>query len=255
MRKYFCLFIVATLIILTQSACRTDEENTNKYTLVQENGNCYIIMDPVQVDPPNCNPVVALYFESMDEMVSDFTNGNFLLAELEILQLFKKTDDGAIIIPNLGALKEPILPDDFGKYKIIATGAKYTYLYSDPTFAERIRFVFTDEQNYNEQVEEFLNYEEELAGKEQLNITDVSDRNATVYTWIEKEMLCEDILYSIEANGTVYYILESYEDQKIVYLNLWFSNEGTYVDVTIHAPAERPGVEWISSFAVKPYEN
>ena len=35
---------------------------------------------------------------------------------------------------------------------------------------------------------------------------------------------------------------------------IWFQCQGVGIQVSVRDPAERPTVEWLSSFSVKPYE-
>lgn len=158
---------------------------------------------------------------------------------------------------GIDALLEPIVPDSAGDYRIDHYGDAYDFLYKNPEGASGLRVSISEKQYYDSRVEKFLNYEEELVGQDQLTVTWVSERNAMVYTWVAYGRSHQHILYTVSANETIYYVEEEYADAESGVLDalyIWFEYQGEYIYIYVNDPEERPSVEWITSFAVKPYE-
>lgn len=259
MQKKICLILCVVLTFLTLSACTSSAQAAKNYTLIQENGVYYVDMNlgPSPEDDNFVNPIGGrLYFDSLDEMVHSFQTGNFSEEAFAELERFPRENDGKIPVPNLSELAEPVVPASLGAYKIHVSGVSWSFYYN-PDGAENAQFFISEKKYHDERVEEFLNYEMELANRDRLAITEVADRNATSYTWFTDSTSCKHILYMISTDETVYYVQEVYENmgsQEISFFYLWFEYQGEYVYVTIDQPSERPAIEWITAFSVKPYE-
>ena len=254
--KTTCGLLFVLCLVFVLMGCRSE---STEYALIHENGHYYVDMN---LGPkPKYNAYITaiggtLRFDSLDEMVRDFQTGNFSEEEFKELEKFYRGDDGRIEIPNLSNLAEPIAPASLGAYRIHVSGDSWSFNYK-PANAKNAHVYISDAVYHNKLVEEFLHYEAKLSERNQVAVTQVPERNARVYTWVANGKTCKRILYSISANETVYYVNELYADaegETIVNVYLWFEYQGEYLYVTINEPTERPSVEWLTSFGVKPYE-
>lgn len=251
--KKLLFSLVPAILLSLLTGC-----TSNNYKLVKEEGNCYVIMNMDIADSEHSmEPLPAIYYASLEEMIDDLQNGNFTEEELYRLSKHPRIEDGKIKIPNLDALAEPVVPDSLGEYRISHYGDAYNFNYYDEEGEIDFIFAISQKEYYDEYIKRFVNYEAELADRDQLVITQDPERNATVYTWTAFGNDCKQILYSISANETVYYVEESYDVEdsgKISQIYIWFEYHGQYVFVSKSVPDGRPSVEWITSFSVKPHK-
>lgn len=127
MKKLLCLITTVLSLLLLLVGCSSEDGSLENYALVKEDGAYYVIMD--REDPTKDEigylPVPHIDFDSFEEMIADFQNGDFSEHELDFLARHPRTEDGKILVPNLDELIEPVLPDDVGDYEIIQLGDSY----------------------------------------------------------------------------------------------------------------------------------
>lgn len=255
MKKILCFIMLVFGLISILAGCYPDN-----YKLVQEDGVYYVDMNLRPHGTTNTTGgyfARGMYFSTLDELVNDFQTGNFTEDEFEALKTFDRSEDGKIPVPNLANLLEPIVPDSLGQPEILVCEDRCSFYYQ-PEDAAKVSVSFNNQAVFHKKVEAFLNYEESLAEVDQLLVSQEPERNATVYTWTTKTgETAKYILYTIDANDTVYYVHEWYENaegEQISLIEMWFEQQEKYMFVKIKSPEVRPSIEWLTSFSLKPYE-
>lgn len=251
------------LVIATISGCTAKD-----YNLVKEDGKYYIILNNEldSDDAVECILSADIRYASLDEMVSDLEKGNFTVDELRMFKHHPRTEDGKILAPNLDDLWEPIAPESLGDYYIGQCGDDYNFHYcftvtsGDGTEKQQYVNISLSEKEYHDAfVREFADYSPLNGNVTDLVIYEEPERNATSYRYwtLNTNQPQKDILYTIEANNTIYYVLEQYalavsEDiPKTITIRCQYQEQ--YLEITVNNLVDRPYVEWLSSFGVKPY--
>lgn len=248
---------------------------TQYYTVYSRNGQWFMEFYPVQWDSKssdNTHANIAVSFpefRSLSDMQNRIKSGGITPNALSCL--YYQSTDNVQKICNLNKLHDLVAPGDFSYNRVVLWGEDYEFAADNniSPVAGRIVCATPDsyEQAFNEHYTEHLNHSV-------ITESTVADRNARIVYSKYKDQLYQDIFYEIQTKTRTLYIRESsvlkyipdihtqdaLKERNIsnsipenVYI---FGNDGTnYFYGELHGFTQRPSVEWLSSFDLKPYTN
>ena len=238
--KIISVLTALVLIMVIVAGC-----GTPAYQYVDEEATDYLILN---MEIPDKNEIGSRYewnvtFASVEEMIQDLKTGNFTEDELYELSRMVKDDEGRTILPDLDNLYEPVFPGEADLLMVRLVGGKrYEYQYED------FSFVMLKEVWYNDLLETFS-----FDSAPVLRPGDTNDHrwditDGSYYYYIiqtdTKTMYVREMIYLSEEQDIVPVRIEVYFEFE----------DNLYVEVVFPQPAELPTIEWLSSFAMKPYE-
>ncbi len=279
------VFIVGFLILMQflnadsgHSTKPEKEDGSVTYTITNKDGTCYLNfsngndLPPVNDGEPHAS--AALRFKSLSDMKDTFVNQKLTAQQIKRIKQYFPKDENGILICDLSQLYQPALPSNLRTYyDIELIGESYTFTVADtsvdPSAEEAVgtitgSFLCTNQETYE------LHYAEEFSGDFD-NLTSpksVADRNATVYEYTttrgtfrviqyevtdgEKTLQVSEhysLVYTEDAFGTDLPISETVPNR----INIFGTQDGKYFEVTLAFLAERPTMEWLSSFGLSEY--
>lgn len=211
--------LTVLLVALLFSACAP-----SRYRLVNEDGMYYAVIQDSGEESTymGCEPLPEIYFDSIEEMKSDFLSGNFTDEELDKLaKISKSCHRGRIPLGDLDSLPEMTYPDFFTLSRVSIYPSGYDYhLLSDQSLSETC-FTIILENHYDSYIktyhEEFEILESYDPAPNRFDYYYDQDRDAHVFTY-EKKLndgnfhYIKAVLYSFTEGDRTYHVRESYYD-------------------------------------------
>ena len=232
-----------------------DTITTEKYTLFWENEKCYM-----QGHAKNSNSFEgetlgkAHYpvFSSLREMQQKLKTGDLAEEEIAELMRYAPKDTNIVEICNINKLYEATYPENIAVEYIMYTGRGYSYELGNGTIGY-IHYLCQDD--YESLFEDEYNFTIGGPGFTVLSVEQVADRNAEVLRYDNGilGMECRRVRYTNQTDHGIQYVLEVYEGDTLSSIRIYGMNNGAYYSVFLHAPEERPSLEWLSSFGLREY--
>jgi len=241
---------------VTEGEKLQDTITTEKYTLFWEGEKCYM-----QGHPGNSSNAFegdalgkAYYptFSSLSEMQQKLKTGDLAPEEIAELMRYAPKNTNIVEICNINKLYEAMYPENIEVEYIMFTGRGYTYELGNGTIGY-IHYLCQDD--YESLFEDEYNFTIGGPGFTVLSVEQVADRNAEVLRYDNGilGMECRRVRYTNETDHGTQYVLEVYEGDTLSSVNIYGMSNGAYYSVFVHAPEERPSLEWISSFGLREY--
>ncbi len=231
-----------------------------EYKLVKEDGNYYIYLDEKYLSklPPGTPHSNFSFYnirrDSLEQMCADLRHGRFTAHEC--MKLGRSADEeGKIALFDLDHLYEAIFPDDMTDHYVEFTPADYACCATGKDGNMTVTLnVVTDEQ-----LPVYLAHHCEF--KNAVTISPTSpDANS-----IRENATCQEqtgafyCYYILEAEHATFYVEEYYaadSPKGIPYSITVYgqTQSGMFFMVKITKLTERPGVQWLASFNIQPYQ-
>ena len=250
------------------------------YELKEENGKYYMhfsdeylksIASGDALVPDGSSQILApsktLKFSTVSEMRIAFESGAF--SDENLAALARRAVDGTVEIPDPNKLLAPDLPAGINvkgvwsnlTYYDIAISSSYN-CESENCHYDYFKIDFEGEQ-YKDYFEYYIvNYK--TGAKTIISEKTIEDRNAIELVYTNSTGRYKKLLYQLESNGRTLHIAELYvmehtspdlhhymSDTIPTNIKIFCEEDGVSWFVDLEAFAERPSVEWLSSFGVK----
>lgn len=260
MRKIAVFILVAVILSLFAGCAASEETGDPVCDLVVENGQYYIVPKEslpafTRSDGYYDMEVIALHFDSIEQMKSRLEKGSFDEAELLELSRFEATEDGKIPICDLSDLYVPVTPEAYDCVKVALEGESYFFRLKEENDGPFSYFFFTSKEDFEKEQDRNDRFEE-LSVWEILTVTEEPERNAKIYTYSE-EHGGSNIVYTIETDQKTLVIRELYTKtfgEIPEHIEIYGMQNGKYFKTIIRNLKERPSLEWLSAFGVTGYE-
>ena len=259
MKKWLsATLIVAVSVIL---AVFFSDNRVDSTDFVRKNGQLFLVVDfyyepEIRTDILENNPSGYVYFESFDEMISDMETQNFTEDEWDNIRSMMKVGSNLVSIPDIYNLYEPVLPSGTSTYPITWSGSSYWMDFSTTYgFTGSIRTI-EDYETYLEKIPPTLSEDLPTFVSKEYE----EERNATVYKFVDllgKTRIYK--VYQIPSEGKTIWVEEEYNPNVSLTIPETITVIVDNVDVQYEvflrkkSAAERPSVEWLQLFGIRPY--
>lgn len=252
-----CLALVLIgIIMLPNNPSKAD------YNIVYQSGRCYVQFSEEFKDNNfngnqninNIEVIPFLGFDSLTDMKDQFLN--YKLPNLWIRELlcFEKSENGFVEIPNMNKLYTPIHSHELEEDGATLTeNCYYVELKNQSGKSISWRYYYKDEayvEEYNSERDEYIH--------SVISQTGDADRNAIVYTYTGyNDVVCKRVVYTITTETATLFVDEFYNRKDAKSPNdvvIYGSSEYGHFIVDFIFPDERPTLELISAFGIKPLD-
>ena len=277
-----CIFFIAFGVgkVLNTTTPQGTPITPAPYVLKEENGKFYMHFSEEYLESvgsgvafvPGMNMQIAapsktLKFSTVSEMRIAFETGAF--SDENLAALARRAVDGTVEIPDPNKLLAPDLPAGINvkgvwsnlTYYDIAISSSYN-CESENCHYDYFKIDFEGEQ-YKDYFEYYIvNYK--TGAKTIISEKTIEDRNTIELVYTNSTGRYKKLLYQLESNGRTLHIAELYVIEHSYpshfhYLSetiptnvkIFCEEDGVSWFVDLEAFAERPSVEWLSSFGVK----
>lgn len=275
--------VLLACMLLTLSACgskRAIYARTQYYTVYSQNDQWFMKFHPERWSSKssgNTNANIAVSFpefRSLSDMQNRIKSGK--IAPYELSGLYYQSTDHILTICNLNKLYDLVAPEEFSYSRIVLWGEEYEFAADSSSVTGSI--VCTTADIYEQALKHHTDYIS-TQNRSVIAQTTAEDRNARIVysknkSSAYKDKLYRDIFYEIQTQTQTLYIRESsileylpgvHTEDALMQLDISnsvpedvyiFGNNGTncfYAE--LQGFTERPSVEWLSSFGLKPYTN
>ena len=271
---YIWLVVLSLLCGCSQSSQPGKEIYSEKelYKMYTEDGKWYIefkrAADEEEGDTLSHNSIAITYpkFESATDFANMLKRGNIPDEYIEPLRYISKNNVLEICDPN--KICDLKMPNSLVYEHISWYGDMYHFSIKKEEFRGYVECYDFDQDQYNQKYEEYRNFP-----NENHTVTSdiaVEDRNARIVYSYTSTCEQKNILYKITAGKSEIYVIEEYVIQSldeeltdlfnivsdtIPYSITILGSDGTnYWYGWFMGFEERPSVEWLSSFGLKPIE-
>lgn len=185
---------------------------TDTYTIRCVGAQCYLDMTAgnkkQETDDIGCViPMFQLEFDSIAQMHRTLTEGTLSGSQLEAISFGFPLQEHGFLIPDPRQLYEPKFPDGMATGRVYLQGAEYSVILRKSGSINHGQLTIQTEEAY---LKSFSHYEKIVAGEIEFDSSYVSDRNATAYDYTTNAARARKLLYRLEADGKVLYVIEDY---------------------------------------------
>ena len=262
----FCLVFLITSFI---GCNETAQSNDNARYKFQKNENkFYLIIDDKTIEEIESNIDVgmsqqaSIQFDSIDEFVNTVKSGKLNDHQLAIANKTFKKDSNGIIVCDFDNIKIPVHPDEFECQAVYWSGELYSF-YLETSDDEIAYYHYLSKEKYNYQYEnDYLTFFD-IEGVS--TVETVYGKEGTEYYYSTAKGKMKKIRYTLTEGNKVLIVDETYrldmEDDSLPVsddipyrITIYGSNSNDHFTIDIFEPDNKPTVEWIKKFDVKPYK-
>lgn len=257
--------VVALVILMTSPVHRPGEQilNAKNYAIYHTDG-VYTIHGGSGGSVGGSNDVVddcqivqQIKFPGLSDMRRIIFEGQLSDRALGIMRVFPKSKSGGVLLFDPNNMQDIMVPDDIHVNKLIIWyGCAYQFGFSNDTLSGSLTYSVRNDSK---------TMAEDKVQKEEHNVVILSvthdpERNATetVFQYVSSQHIWKQVVYSVTQGDKSVTFVEEYwngaEQQVPGKIDFWGTDNGNYFFGTFRNMTERPSLEYLMQFGLKPYE-
>lgn len=227
------------------------------YTIIEQNGNHYIVFEDPTVYQIWAVDVATVEFNSLADFKDSVMNDKLSVWDKQIIITSFTKDEVGILTPDFNNLFEPYMPDEFQIDLLCWEGRGYTFLTYTPSGIEAY-ITYHSQEHYNEIVQrdfEGLFNQDTVWIEGAIEMDD--EKSITTYSTVKKSRTYTKYTLS-DGNKTMLVVERTYgseidTDTVPETVTLYCTEGDAHYVVNLYDFQERPSTSWLLEFGMHPY--
>ena len=254
--------IVVVLLIASPLIRSGDQILKTKYYAIYNSDGVYTmrggLSDSAAGDGHHaCMPASFVKFAGLSDMRRIIFEGELSDRALRIMKGFKKAKYGGILLFDPNNMQDILVPEGTRVNGLITWyGCAYQFEFSNETLSGSLTYDIVDDSE--SLAERYIQKEEH--GITVLSQTFDPERNATetVFQYVSSQHVWKQVVYTVTQGDKSVTFVEDYwngaEQQVPGSIDFWGTDNGNFFYGSFHNMTERPSVEYLMQFGLKPFE-